>query len=103
VASKVPSSMECWRNQSCSPPYDPNLALEKITNVYPWIELATESVQLAVRLRRAWGAGANDHAALNLESWKIISADANEVVPQLRPKSGRLPRGKKVRPAGHRP
>jgi hypothetical protein len=58
----------------------------------PWIELARESaqlagesVQLAVRLTKAWGAAGKDPAG-PLESWKIISADANEAGSAIAPK-----------------
>jgi hypothetical protein len=52
--------------------------VERIGMMIPWIELARESAQLAVRLARAWGVGAHDRAATVIESWKIISADAGE-------------------------
>jgi hypothetical protein len=67
----------------------------------PWIELATESAQLAVRLRKAWGAGANG-AAPNLESWKIISADANEADTTVAPKVRKASRGQKSASRGAR-
>jgi hypothetical protein len=38
-------------------------ALERITMIIPWIELARDSAQFAVRLTRAWGVGAHDRAA----------------------------------------
>jgi hypothetical protein len=52
--------------------------MERITVIIPWIELARDSAQLAVRLTKAWGVGAHDGATAPVESWKIISADAGE-------------------------